>query len=190
MKNYVIADEMTGRVISSGVCANTAILPAGAVLTEHYCPGFFGYVDNGKLIAVMRHESPYYEFDWVEKQWFDPRTLDDLRAAKWELIKQDRSTAEYGGFTWDGSTFDSDAISQARIQGAVQLAGIAPSFEIDWTLADNTVRTLSAADIAAVAQALGQHVAVQFSRARYLREQIMAAASPEAVHAITWTSNV
>ena len=102
------------------------------------------------------------------------------------IIKQARSSAEFGGFTWDGSPFDSDAISQSRIQGALQLAAMAPGFTIDWTLANNSVRNLSAADLANVGAALGMHVAAQHAKARLLRSQIEVATTVAEVDAVTW----
>lgn len=105
--------------------------------------------------------------------------------AKWIEIKLARDAAEFGGFTWDGSRFDSDQISQSRIQGAVQLAAMGPGFEIDWTLADNSARTLDAAAMFAVGAALGQHVNAQHAKGRDLRTRIDAA-TPEEIEAITW----
>lgn len=130
--------------------------------------------------------SPAHTFDYTTKQWVDPRTLSDLQAAKWAQIKRDRDEAEFGGFTWDGSPFDSDAISQSRIQGAVQLAAMAPGFTIDWTLANNSVRNLSAADLANVGAALGMHVATQHAKARLLRSQIEAATTAAELGAVVW----
>jgi hypothetical protein len=49
---------------------------------------------------------------------------------------------------------------------------VGPAFSIDWTLADNTVRTLSQADMVNVGLAMGQHIQTQFSKARSLRSQI------------------
>ena len=49
------------------------------------------------------------------------------------------------------------------------------AFSIDWTLADNTVRTLNAADMIAVGVALGQHVNACHERARVLRGEIESA---------------
>lgn len=118
--------------------------------------------------------------------WEDRRTLADHRAAQWSLIKQARTQAEHAGFTWDGSTFDSDTTSQNRITGAVQLAQLNPAFSIAWTLQDNTVRQLSAADMTAVGVALGTHVATQFAKAQTLRNQIDAAMTREQVEAVVW----
>jgi len=101
------------------------------------------YIHAGAIIAMPPQPSPHHIFNYATKQWEDPRTLADLKAAQWELIKQARSQAEYAGFTWDGSTFDSDALSQNRITGAVTLAQMSPTFVINWILADNTTRTLN-----------------------------------------------
>ena len=110
----------------------------------------------------------------------------DLKAAQWTAIKQARSAAEYAGFTWDGSTFDSDAISQNRITGAVALAQMSSTFSIGWVLADNTVRTLNQSDMLQVGAALGAHVAAVFAKGVLLREQIEAATSQAMVESIVW----
>ena len=146
------------------------------------------YVDTPtmQLRDKGRQPSPYHIFNYTTKQWQDPRTLADLKAAQWTQIKQARSAAEYAGFTWDGSTFDSDAISQNRITGAVALAQMSASFSIGWVLANNTVRTLSQSDMLQVGAALGAHVAAIFAKGVLLRAAIEAATSREAVEAIVW----
>jgi hypothetical protein len=118
--------------------------------------------------------------------WEDDRTLPELKVAKWTDLKQARSQAEYAGFTWDGSTFDSNALSQQRITGAVTLAQMDAAFSIGWTLADNTVRQLNAAQMKAVGTALGVHVATQFAHAQDLRTQLDAAQTTEQVAAVSW----
>jgi len=118
--------------------------------------------------------------------WFDPRTPQDHKDAKWTELKEARSQAEYAGFTWDGSVFDSNAISQQRITGAVTLAQMDAEFSIDWTLANNAARTLSATDMKGVGAALGLHVATQFAHAQDLRMQLDAAQTPEEVAALGW----
>ena len=162
---------------------------SGNILDGETCiPGVYSlhYVHEGLVLPLPTQPSPHHTFDYATKQWIDHRTLDDIKLAKWEIIKQARSSAEFGGFTWDGSPFDSDAISQSRIQGALQLADMAPGFTIDWTLANNSVRNLSAADLANVGAALGMHVATQHDKARTLRSQIDAATTVAEVEAVTW----
>ncbi len=124
--------------------------------------------------------------------WVNTDTVEQARSRRWAVIKAQRDAVEFGGFTWDGSAFDSDAQSQPRIMGAVQMATLAAaagqSFGLAWTLADNSVRTLDGADMIAVGLALGAHVGTAHAIARTLREQIEAAATVEDVAAIDWPS--
>lgn len=112
--------------------------------------------------------------------------LRKAKGAQWAAIKQARTTAEYAGFTWDGSTFDSDALSQNRITGAVTLAQLSTDFVLDWTLLDNTTRTLNQIDMLQVGAALGSHVATQFARGQARRAAIEVATTPEEVLAVAW----
>ena len=148
------------------------------------------YFDGTGIVSAGERPSEHHEFDYALKQWVDPRTLQDFKDAKWAEIKQHREAAENGGFTWGGSPFDSDPLSRSRIQGAAQLATLAKinnqPFSIDWTLADNSVRTLNAQEMIEVGMALGAHINEQHVRARQLREQIEAATTPEQVQAVRW----
>jgi hypothetical protein len=158
------------------------LLPVEAKFREG---GYYDFAAN-EFYEKAQPPTPHHVFNYTTKQWEDPRTLQDLKDAKWATIKQARSAAEYAGFTWDGSVFDSDAISQQRISGAVTLAQMSPDFVIDWTLADNRVRTLVRAEMVAVGIALGMHVQAQFSKAQGLRLQIDAASTPGQVAVVVW----
>lgn len=134
--------------------------------------------------------SSWHQWDWETLAWVDPRTLDDLKAAQWALIKRARDAAEQAGFVWDGSWFDCDPTSQSRIQGGALMATTAllnsAPFSIEWTLADNTTRTLDAAQMVAVGLAMGQHIDSIHQTGRALRAQIDAATTAEAVAAVLW----
>lgn len=157
------------------------------VISGTYDPELY-YVDEPtqQPVAFPARPTTNHLFDFALKQWVDTRTLQEVQAAAWGTMKAIRSQKEAAGFTWDGSAFDSDQVSQSRIMGAVQLAGMNPAFEIPWTLQDNTVRVLSASDMMAVGAALGAHVAAIFARAQELRLEIYAATTIAAVEAITW----
>lgn len=129
---------------------------------------------------------PWMHWDPAISQWVDHRNLDALKDAKWEQIKAARAAAEYGGFTWDGSTFDSDLASQQKIMGSAQLASLITGYSVDWTLADNTVRHLTASEMTAVGEALGQHVNTQYVHARTLRQQIADAQTSQELDSIAW----
>lgn len=148
------------------------------------------YIEAGHAVSMGAQPTLHHVFDFGVKQWIDPRSLAELKAQQWELVKRDRQASEFGGFTWDGSSFDSDLISQSRIQGAAQLATISASqgapFSIDWTLADNSVRTLTGMDMVSVGIAMGTHIATQHAIGRALREQIEAATTFADVVMVTW----
>ena len=189
---YAIFDKSNGMCMQ--ICTAESKISADAVCTldqiaiqvdgEFKQDAF--YLSNTSLVPILAKPSPHHTFNWHTKQWEDPRTLQDLKDAKWATIKQARSASEYAGFTSDGSTFDSDAISQNRITGAVTLAQMSSTFSIDWVLADNTVRTLNQSDMLAVGAALGAHVAAIFAKGVLLREQIEAATTAEEVAGVVW----
>ena len=120
----------------------------------------------------------------------DPSTLEKAKQRKWIALKSYRDALEFSGFEWDGSRFDSDPVSQSRIQGGVQLAQIATQsgqpFSIDWTLQNNTVRVLNGIEMVQVGLALGTYVQLIHGIARNLRTQLEAATTFEQVDQVNW----
>lgn len=193
MISALIYDLTTGAVLQTVAGGSEADIAAavgpgqGYAIAQHRETDETHYVKNGTLMAYPPKPEGLVEWDLQHEAWLDPRTLDELKAAKWDEIKDARTAADATGFTWNGSRFDSDPASQARIQGGVLLATvIGAQFTQDWTLADNTVRTLSQADMVAVGIAMSQHVAALFQRARVLRAQILAASVAAEVAAVQW----
>lgn len=187
---FTLYDPQTGRITGS-FTADEESVDANTPEGMQRLPGRFGYRDGyiaeGAFVIFAERPSPEHQWDWATHAWVDPRSLDDLKAERWAVIKAARDTAEFGGFTWDGSVFDSDLTSQSRIQGAVQLAGLDPTgFSVVWTLADNTARTLNAAQMQQVGAALGVHVNTQHVKARTLRAEIDAATTAAEVAAVEW----
>ena len=117
------------------------------------------YVVNGALETIPPCPDPVYTFNYSIGRWEDDRTLSGVQASQWELVKTDRDAAIDAGFTWNSMQFQSDAVSQSRIMGAVQLAQIAIAagqpFNIVWTLMNNTTVTLRAAEMVNVGLAMG-----------------------------------
>lgn len=152
-------------------------------------PEFPAYYENGTCINIGYSPSSSHVFNWATKQWEDPRTLADLKSAKWEQVKAQRDAAEFGLFTWAGHAFDGDEAAQRRINLAVMgaqaalIAGDA-AWSVDWTLADNTSLTLSASDMMGVANALGANIAQAHTSARAKRQQIQAATSVAELEAL------
>ena len=198
MVRYVIADE-DGEIMVRNTCPADVLGDiTGAVECGEGVLGSTHYVAGGAVVAYSEAQAtakatPHERwFRWSNDSmsWIDQRAFADLQAAKWKEIKAERAAREFGGYTWDGSAFDSDEQSQSRIMGAVQMAVLAAAaqqtFEIVWTLADNSVRTLSGADMVAVGLALGTHVGTQHETARTLRAAIEAATTAEELDAIAW----
>lgn len=195
---YTAYNPSNGEIVStfttdeSSVANNT---PAGASIIEGEFWASLGYIQSNAFVAYTEQQAqakrnrPGARFRWSNQSmsWEDLRPLDEVKADKWLEIKLARDAAEHDGFTWDGSVFDSDSDSQTKIIGATQLANMNPaSFLMDWTLKDNTVRTLTGAQMIAVGQALGVHVNAQHVLGRTLRQQIEAATTASEVAAIHW----
>ena len=191
MIHFVICTK-DGRIDQAGIydegLLHTLDIPEGGalVVNQSMPAGDFFYFSKGAFHAIPEKPAGHYSFDYSKKAWVDPRTLEEHKTAQWALIKAARNEAEFGGFAWDGSIFDSDQVSQARIQGAVLLATNNPNFVVDWTLADNTVRSLTTDDLNAISQALGEHVALQHSRARNARALLDQATTLSEVQAISF----
>ena len=145
--------------------------------------------------AAVDTQQPYFppntwsSWDSNTRAWVDSRTLEQLKEAQWNLIKQARNTAEYGGFAWNGFVFDSDEVSQQRIGNAVQLAQLNQTnqdYTTEWTLQDNSVIELTPQSLVSVGLALGQHIISVHSKARMLRQLIIQAESKEGVISVVW----
>ena len=132
-----------------------------------------------RFIALSDAPSPQHVFDYGIKQWIDPRTLDEIKDQKWTGIKIIRNQLEFGGFEFEGNTYDSDQVSQGRIMGAA-LVGV----DQVWTLADNSTVGLSASQLQQLYVALQSHVASVHERGRIARLAIESAGTKEEVEAI------
>lgn len=139
------------------------------------------YFQDGYWHAMPEKPSQHHTFDYFSKSWSDMRSLDEVKAYKWEQLKQQRNVLEFGGFEFEGNTYDSDQVSQGRIMGAV-LAGL-PQI---WTLANNTTVSLSAEQLKSLYAALQMHVAIAHERGRIAREAIQAATTKDQVEAIVF----
>lgn len=116
----------------------------------------------------------------------DPRTLAQAKADQIAVLKAAREVVINNTFVWDGSTFDADLTARNRL-AALKLDSLQPDFvPRPWRLADNTWRTLSAADVANVWIALGIHTFAQYDSFADVESDVLAAASIAAVVAVEW----
>ena len=121
-------------------------------------------------------------------------TLTELQDAAWSRIKDERDRREQSGAPYLGKVLDSDEKSVTRISIAVQAAQAAISagtaFSLNWTMQDNSVVTMTAAEVVGMSVALATHSNGLHLAARAVRENIFAATDAagveEAEKAVVW----
>lgn len=190
--NAIHYDPTTGQVFSVIQFGTSSIalplpppgLEGSFVSSSVAIPAYF---DGTTCTPIGESPSVNHEFNWVTKQWEDPRTLQDLKDEKWQAIKASRDAAEAGTFLWNGHTVDAD---KERINGAatgVLIAkGLGQVYSDVWTLADNSTIPVTGDDILSMGVSLVQHVSACHAHGRALRQQIEDAASTQEVDAVTW----
>lgn len=153
------------------------LIPGGAV--DAYPP----VVSQGKRARW----ADGWVFEDIPAPESDPApTLDQIRADKIAQIDRARDTALEDGFVFDGVRYDCDDLSVQRITGAAVLGILNPAFVTPWITFDNTVVTLTAADLAGLGAAAAGHVATQLFKAREKKDEALAATTAEQIAAINW----
>ncbi len=173
IQHYISADEKM-LVLNTPAGAEYVDTELNVDLTAYWD------VDLREFISIGQAPTPNHVFDYVLKQWIDPRTLDEIKAQRWAEIKSERDRLEFGGFEFDGGIYDSDQVSQGRIMGAA-----AAGMDQVWTLADNTTTYLTTNELVQLYQALQIHIAITHQRGRAAREAIMSATTKDDVDAVT-----
>ncbi len=196
----LVFDINSGNVLRSTVdaAAPQAGPGEGELNVQNVADPYSLYVLNNEVFAYSadeydrKRQRPPYSASWsnTEMCWIDGRTVEQARFDKWDEIKRERAVRETSPITVANRTFDATTDSQAKIAGAVQLAQLAlmagEPFSIDWTLADNSVATLTSQELIAIGVALGTRTSAIYSTARTLRAQIDAATTAAEVEAIVW----
>lgn len=135
-------------------------------------------------------EKPYPDYLWypLTLSWGPPPypPIEELKATKWAEIKQAGIDCELSSFVWNGSVFDSNSVSQQRIYSAAQMAILDPNYTVDWTLANNTIRSLSAEDVKNLAIALNTHINDCHQKSQSLRNKIDSATTVQQIKDIIW----
>lgn len=140
----------------------------------------------GPLVApvVTRDPPPGAHYTWSGATW--QPDIDAMQDAKLAEIDMARDAAIIGGFEFNGVMYDSDPKSIQRINGAVTLSMLDPTYETEWITFDNGIVTLDAAGLAGLGVAAGAHQKAQIFKARQLKNQALAATTVSQLNAITW----
>ena len=142
------------------------------------------YVKDSAVKAYPEKTRETDEWDLVNEVWVN--SVENDKQQKWESIKITRNDKEFGGFEFQGKIYDSDKISQQRIQGASQLAMLDNTITMDWTTKDNSFVNLTAPELIQLGVAMATHINTQHGIARQLRAQLDAATTVQEVEAISW----
>lgn len=114
----------------------------------------------------------------------EPTTLGSAKQAKKAEIAAWRYVQETKGVVLNGSTIKTDRESQATISGAYSSLKDGLITSVDWKTAEGAFVTLGVAEIAAIAQAVAQHVQGSFTAEKALVQQVDAATTIEEVQAV------
>jgi hypothetical protein len=153
MSTAAYVDDVTMEVV--GIMAGyTPLRGAPTIAGRHVVVAPDGismpaYESSGEILQRPDQPSPSHEWNVATKTWdFD---LTKARDDAWERIKAKRDQDGFANLTWDGSVFQADAAAQQAITTSAQAAreaitaGQSPTFL--WTLANNTNRVLTAAQM-------------------------------------------
>ena len=191
---FTLYETTTGRVLQGGESYDPyAFMQAGQAILEGVIHSS-GWIEEG-----VHHEQPaapstHHEFSWVTKAWEDPRTLQDLKDAKWEEAKRWREAATVAPLLATRfGVFDGDAAGMDNIKSTVlglreaAVIGAAPA-TVTWTLNDNSTVDLTPVEFSEIAAMLLARGDAAHQRARVLRDQIEAATSQADLEAVQWAA--
>lgn len=168
-------DPDAGPVVPPGWIAK------GTELVEHSAAGTF--TREGR----RETESAYLQGGAVV--WVETATLAEARANAWSAVKAARDEAEAAHFEFEGSWYQPDV---KNITGAVLASLLAAargmSFVRDWTLADNSVLSLTGEQVQALGLVLTDRIDAIHQRSRTLRDLIDNATTPAEAYGYTWNS--
>jgi hypothetical protein len=144
--------------------------------------------DPGEGISRVRSDTAQTGDAYAGGAFGKPFDLAEARLQKWEAVKAIRDKLENGNAPTPFGAAQCDDRSKLRISGLVQMAQIAAAnsqpFAEEYTLADNSVVGLDAAQAVGLGVAVGKHVSAIHARSRALRVLIEAASSQADLDAI------
>lgn len=183
----------TGRIIKCVSCQAADVALQYNANTHDFIEGEYAdnqyYVSNGLALQMPTSPGEYFVFDYTTKQWIDPRTLADLKAAKNDAINRARAAANTSFFMFQGKQILVDPLSRSDIDAAhgaiLMLQALPPGWPGAWKAADNTYVLIP--DVATWAQFYGTMVATgtaNFNHSQVLKTQLAAATTFAEVDAV------
>jgi hypothetical protein len=193
---FTVFDTVTGQVLKTGSTslqdfelqaqAGESILPITVDFYTHYVD-----VASGKPTEIPIKSLPCCLFDWITKEWYDPRTLQDIRDAATNHINNSWDEATINGFEYSGKYFSTTSSSRSDIDGINGYVALCNAFPEGWVGAwkakDSTYLPItSTEEWKAFYTAMVVAGLSNFSKAQQLKAQLAAATTPEEVEAVVW----
>jgi hypothetical protein len=186
---FTTYDIQTGAVLFWGACDNPNALATAEIGVLVGVEGGHGFVEDGEVVALPVKPTDNHVFNYTTKQWEDPRTLADLKAAKNGAINRARAVANSSHFTFQGHLIAVDALSRSDIDAAhgaiLMLQAMPPGWPGGWKSMGNVIVPI--VDVATWGQFYGamvQQGVDNFNHAQTLKAQLAAATTPEEVDAV------
>lgn len=189
---FTAVDARTGQVQYAGTAHNPLAFAAAGVRILLGVAHQGGWVDaQGVHYSQPPSHSPHHVFDWTSKTWSDPRSLQDLKAAKRAEINAARLAANQTSFAYLGQQIAADALSRGDIEttnGVILLTGtMPPNWVGGWKTIANTYVPIP--DVATWGQfylAMNSQGALNFAHAQALKAQLAAAQTAQEIENIAW----
>lgn len=179
--------EITGYCASpfGGLLGNDTIIAEASFNREEY----YHDLITGTLVKIPTKPSNDHVFNYVTKQWEDPRTLEQVKRAADQRINAARLQANQTSFTYLGKEIAADPLSRSdidAINGEVANTGAFPAgWPGGWKCIDNTyVAITTVDDWKAFYTAMVNQGLVNFAHAQTLKAQIAAATTFAEVEAV------
>ncbi|MDB5613627.1 MAG: hypothetical protein JWQ22_1280 [Devosia sp.] len=192
---FTIYSALDGRVFFGGDCEDPGVLALVGQLLLEGEQHADGWIENGQHHHIPERPSRAHVWDWATKTWIDPRTLQDLKDAKWEEVKRWRAQARIAPLMQTRfGIFDADDEAVGNIKdtvaGLTAAAAIGAEPEtIRWTMADENPEqyvTLTPNELREVGVLLMSRGYAAHDRSRALFDQIASVTSAQQLDSITW----
>lgn len=187
---FTAIDPATRQVLFAGTTDSTQDFQEGVFIVEGVANFGEGWMtEDGQFEPVPPKPSLNHVFNWQTKQWEDPRTLADLKAAKNDAINRARAAANSSYFVFQGKRIAADPLSRSDIDAAhgaiLMLQALPPGWPGGWKSMENEIIPITT--VAQWGQFYATMVATgtaNFNHAQALKAQLADAQTPEEVAAV------
>lgn len=173
-------------------------IPSGCSVVDGLWSDELYWVKDGEPTAYTPEQvesiaaRPHITSKWSNKlmAWEDSRSLEQLKEAKWEEMKERRLAALLAPLETPFGVFDADEKGAMNIKDTISLQAALVSVgmpsEVSFTLADDSEVSLSQQQMLTVGILLGARTQEIYTKGRALRVRVDAATSPGELGDIFW----